>query len=215
MKFKDMNLPNKLTTIRMICVPVVVVLFVLFLLYKTLNVPCDYLLIGQGECVLTINQIIIAIIFALASITDFVDGYIARKQKIVSDYGKLMDPLADKLLVNTTILFLLATGSFNIGQPSFKAFEIFAMVMAILVLIRDVFVDALRMQALKKQVVVAASIWGKLKTATLMPAIVCIIIGGLHPVIYAIGLALISLGGFFALVGGIKYFAEMYKYIGE
>ena len=215
MKFKDMNLPNKLTTIRMICVPFVVVLFVLFMLYKNLNFKLDYMFYSNGINYLTVIQVLIAVIFAFASITDFVDGYIARKQKIVSDYGKLMDPLADKMLTNTTIMFLLAGGFFAVGQPSFVGFEIFAMVMAIMVIVRDIFVDALRMQALKKNAVVAASIWGKVKTATLMPGVIIMILGSFHMIIYAIGLTLISIGGIVALIGGIKYFMSLRQYIGE
>ena len=215
MKFKDMNLPNKLTTIRMFCVPFVAILFILFMLYKNLNFKVDYMFYSSNGHYLTVIQTLIAAIFAFASVTDFVDGYIARKQKIVSDYGKLMDPLADKLLTNTTIIFLLAGGFFSVGQPSFDGFEIFAMVMAIVVIARDIFVDALRMQALKKNAVVAASIWGKVKTATLMPGVVLIVLGSFHYVVFAIGLSLVSIGGVVALIGGIKYFLALRQYIGE
>ena len=215
MKFKEMNLPNKLTTIRMFCVPFVIVLFIMFMLYKNLNFKLDYMFYSNGTSYLTVIQVLIAVIFAFASVTDFVDGYVARKQKIVSDYGKLMDPLADKLLTNTTIMFLLAGGFFMVGQPSFVAFEIFAMVMAIVAIVRDIFVDALRMQALKKNAVIGASIWGKVKTATLMPGVVLIIVGSLHYVIFAIGLTLVSIGGVVALIGGIKYYLALRQYIGE
>ena len=211
-----MNLPNKLTTIRMFCVPFMVVLFILFMMFEKLSIQCDYLIYGsENGNYLTVLQLVMVVLFAFASITDFVDGYLARKHNIVSDYGKLMDPLADKLLVNTTILCMLASGMYLVGQNSFIAFEIFAMIMSIVVVARDIFVDALRMQALKKDVVVAASIWGKLKTATLMPGIVFMLIGSLHFVVFAIGLTLMSLGGVFALIGGIKYYADLSKHIGD
>lgn len=213
MKFKEMNLPNKLTTIRMFCVPFMLVLFVLFMLFSKLNIAVDVLLYSNASNYLTLTQVLMAVLFAFASITDFVDGHLARKHNLVSDYGKLMDPLADKLLVNTTILCMLASGMYISGQKSFIAFEIFAMVMSIIVIARDIFVDALRMQALKKNAVVPASIWGKLKTATLMPGLVVMLLSSLHIVVFAIGLSLMSLGGFFALIGGIKYYADLSKYI--
>ena len=126
MKFKEMNLPNKLTTIRMFCVPFMVVLFVLFMLFTKLNIQVDVLIYSSGIHFLTLTQILMAVLFAFASITDFVDGHLARKHNLVSDYGKLMDPLADKLLVNTTILCMLASGMYISGQKSFIAFEIFS-----------------------------------------------------------------------------------------
>ena len=216
MKFKDMNLPNKLTTIRMWCVPVMVILFVMFMLFTKLNVPCDFVVFwSKGPGYITLTQIIMVVLFAFASITDFVDGHLARKNNIVSDYGKLMDPLADKLLVNTTIVSMMACGMYLIGSSSFLPLEILAMVASIVVIARDIFVDALRMQALKKNAVVAAGIWGKLKTATLMPGIVFMILGSLHPVVFAIGLSLMTLGGIFALIGGVKYYQALSIYIGD
>ena len=216
MKFKDMNLPNKLTTIRMWCVPLMVVLFIMFMLFTKLNVPCDFVVIwSSAPGYITFTQIIMVLVFAFASITDFVDGYLARKLNIVSDYGKLMDPLADKLLVNTTIICMLASGMFVVGQKGFLAYAILSMIMSILVIARDIFVDALRMQALKSNAVVAATIWGKLKTATLMPGIVFMLIGSLNGLLLAIGLTLMIFGGIFALIGGAKYYIDLSKYIGE
>lgn len=216
MKFKDMNLPNKLTTIRMWCVPLMVVLFVLYMLFTKLNVPCDFVVLwSNNPGYLTLTQIIMVIVFAFASITDFVDGHLARKHNIVSDYGKLMDPLADKLLVNTTIICMLAANMYEIGKGSTLLFAIIAMIMSIIVIARDIFVDALRMQALKANAVVPATIWGKLKTATLMPGIVFMLIGSFHGLLLTIGLTLMILGGLFALIGGIKYYIDLSKYIGD
>lgn len=216
MKFKEMNLPNKLTTIRMICVPIVIILFVFTNLYKRLNVPVDLKLFYQSDSsYLTLDQLLIVVIFAFASITDYFDGKIARKNNLVSEYGKLMDPLADKLLVNTTIILMFASSMYFIGSESFIPFEIFAITLSVLTIARDIFVDALRMQALKKGKVVAASIWGKLKTATLMPGIVILLLGSIHPIIFATGLALMSIGSIFAIIGGIVYFNEMKEFINE
>lgn len=228
MKFKEMNLPNKLTTIRMWCVPLVIVLFALFLLNRAGIITCDvYLYNSYNDCVssyclvskvsetyfLTLNQLLIAIIFIFASITDFVDGHLARKNNLISDYGKLMDPLADKLLVNTTLICMLMSKMFLFNSEIVTTYNLIAMIFAVLTIARDFFVDALRMQALKKNAVVPASIYGKLKTATLMPGIAILLFGSANFIIYCIGLLLVTLGGLFALIGGIKYFNSLKQYI--
>lgn len=215
MKFKEMNLPNKLTTIRMVCVPFMIVLFVLLYLNRSYGYNCDYFIFYNDENSITVSlsiiQIIMAVLFTFASITDFVDGHLARKNNLVSDYGKLMDPLADKLLVNTTIICMMVCGLYSVVYaPLLTTIAIFS---SILVIARDTFVDALRMQALKKSAVVPASIWGKLKTATLMPGVVFTLLGSINIVVFVIGLVMMSLGGIFALIGGIKYFIDLSKYI--
>lgn len=203
-----MNTPNKLTTIRMCCVPIVIALFVLFAF------GVDLKIFDTETSSLTLIQILIAVFFAFASITDFVDGNMARKQNIVTDYGKLMDPLADKLLVNTTLICMMAFHFFyREGIPS--AFSIIVSLFAILTIARDIFVDALRMQALKKGAVVPAMIWGKLKTATLMPGIVILIFGSASIYIQYVGLVFVFLGGFFALISGFMYFKALAKYFVE
>ena len=216
MKFKELNLPNKLTTIRMFCVPFMVVLFVLFLLHNNYNVPCDYKVVYSDVTSITVSlsvcQIVMVVLFAFASITDFVDGHLARKHNIVSDYGKLMDPLADKLLVNTTIICMLASSMYVLNGEA-GILSLISIIASIIVIARDIFVDALRMQALKKNAVVPATIWGKMKTATLMPGIMVLLLGSLSPILFILGLILMTLGGVFALIGGVKYYIDLSKYI--
>ena len=216
MKFKEMNLPNKLTTIRMFCVPFMVVLFVLFLLHNNYNVPCDYKVVYSDVTSITVSlsvcQIVMVVLFAFASITDFVDGHLARKHNIVSDYGKLMDPLADKLLVNTTIICMLASSMYVLNGEA-GILSLISIIASVVVIARDIFVDALRMQALKKNAVVPATIWGKMKTATLMPGIMVLLLGSLSPILFILGLILMTLGGIFALIGGVKYYIDLSKYI--
>ncbi len=208
MRFKEMNTPNKLTTIRMICVPVVILLFLLYVLHIQFGWKTDFDLLN-GNAQLTITQILIFVLFTFASITDFVDGYLARKNNIVSDYGKMMDPLADKLLVNTTLICLGFFGffhSYNVSGNTRGIFSILLSLSAILVIFRDFFVDSLRMQSVKKGIVVPASWWGKYKTATLMPGIALLIIASAHVVLFYIGAVLVILGGVFAIIGGVQYF---------
>ncbi len=207
MKFKEMNLPNKLTNIRMWCVPIVILLFALYAMHNIFALPTDYVF----DFKVSIVQILIFVVFVSASITDFLDGNIARKNNLVSDYGKIMDPLADKLLVNITLICL---ASFNFLSYN-KVIMLISSLIILVIIARDMFVDALRMQALKKGVVSPAKVWGKLKTATLMPGIAITILGSINPVLYYIGTILIILGGFFALIGGINYAKEMMPYFDE
>ena len=207
MKFKEMNLPNKLTNIRMWCVPIVILFFALYAMHNIFALPTDYVF----DFKVSIVQILIFVFFLLASITDFLDGNIARKNNLVSDYGKIMDPLADKLLVNITLICL---ASFNFLSYN-KVIMLVSSLIILVIIARDMFVDALRMQALKKGVVSPAKVWGKLKTATLMPGIAITILGSINPVLYYIGTILIILGGIFALIGGINYAKEMMPYFDE
>lgn len=211
MKFKEMNLPNKLTTIRMICVPIVILLFILHMLYIVFDIPTDVAIINQEKSFLTLDQMLIFILFVGASITDYIDGHLARKNNIVSDYGKMMDPLADKLLVNTTMIGLAGFGFFNHSQMGdfSNVIAIVLTVVVLLVVFRDFFVDSLRMQSVKNGVVVPASRFGKYKTATLMPGIACLLIGSAHVVIFGIGAVLLLLGGVFAIIGGIQYYLSI------
>ena len=212
MKFKEMNLPNKLTTIRMICVPVVVILFILHMLYAMFYLPTDISLFTSKKLdYLTLDQILILIIFAGASITDYIDGHLARKNNIVSDFGKMMDPLADKLLVNTTLICLASFGFLHQSRVGDFAngLSIILIIMVVLVIFRDFFVDSLRMQSIKNGVVVPASKMGKFKTATLMPGIAFLIVGSANVVIFWIGAILLILGGVFAVIGGVQYYLSI------
>lgn len=215
MKFKDMNTPNKLTTIRMFCVPVVILLFTLFMLNNYRIIECDlvYRYGNYKQYYISLLQFLIVLVFAFASITDFIDGHLARKNGISTDFGRLMDPLADKLLVNTTMICMMAASIYAL--TSFEWYSIVAMVLSICSIARDVIVDALRMQALGKGHVAAAKIWGKLKTATLMPGIMILIFGSIYPVVYFTGLALVSIGSIFSLIGGVIYFNELKVYLGD
>lgn len=123
-----MNTPNKLTTLRLIMIPVFMVAY----MHLKIN-------------------IISALIFALAFLTDMLDGYLARKNNQVSNFGKIMDPLADKVLVSAAMVLLTMTGVINPW-------------VTVLVLAREFIVSGVRMAAAAEGNVVAASVWGKAKT---------------------------------------------------
>ena len=148
-----MNLPNKITTFRMICVVFIAIL---------LLIPTDGILVVPFF-ELPITSIIAWVLFIVASISDFVDGYIARKYNLVTDYGKFMDPIADKLLVNTVLIILSVYG-------------VIPVICTIIMIARDTIVDAVRMNAVRKNIVVAANIFGKLKTVLQMIALIFLLI---------------------------------------
>ena len=148
-----MNLPNKITTFRMICVIFIAVL---------LLIPTEGMIVIPFVDV-SLTTFIAWILFIIASISDFVDGYIARKYNLVTDYGKFMDPIADKLLVNTVLIIL-------------SAFNVIPVICVIIMIARDTIVDAVRMNAVRKNIVVAANIFGKIKTVLQMVALIMILI---------------------------------------
>ena len=137
-----MNLANKLTIFRMILVPVMVVF--------------AYIPIGGDVYTVPVEMLIMDLIFIIASITDKLDGYIARSRNQVTTFGKFLDPLADKILVLTAMILLVERGLLPAWIP-------------VIVLAREFIVSGFRLVAVEKGgVVIAASVWGKLKTVTQM-----------------------------------------------
>ena len=139
-----MNLPNKLTMMRVVLVPVFMI-FAAVSHYGTADFHAAYMLIA-------------GVIFAIASITDFLDGYLARKNHLVTDFGKFMDPLADKLLVVAAMLLF-------VEQHRMPAWAL------LLVVAREFAVTGLRLIAVDNGRVIAAAWSGKIKTASTMVAI--------------------------------------------
>ena len=141
-----MNLPNKLTIFRIILVPIMVIMPFLGIKGEFLGVPVEFLVID--------------LIFIIASITDKLDGYLARKNNEVTTFGKFLDPLADKILVLAAMVMLVENGKLPALIP-------------IIVLAREFMVSGYRLIAVEKGgKVIAASNWGKLKTVTQMIAII-------------------------------------------
>ncbi len=137
-----MNLPNKLSILRVLCIPVIVVL---------LNLPDEW---ARWAAVG---------VFILASVTDFLDGYLARKNNWITDFGKFIDPVADKLLVLSTFLMLIQLGQ----MPAW---------VCVVILARELSVDGLRLVAMTKNQVIAAGPLGKVKTFSQMLYILYLLI---------------------------------------
>ena len=136
-----LNLPNMLTVLRIMLVPVLVVALLG-------NTP-------EGD-------VLAAIVFALASLTDFVDGYLARSRQSVTTFGKLMDPLADKLLIVAALVALVSLNRLEAW-------------VAMVIITRELAVTVLRLGATQAGVVMAASMWGKLKTCMQIALILALI----------------------------------------
>lgn len=140
-----MNLPNKLTLLRVILIP--------FFIWS--------LMLNNGETQ-SFRYIAVAI-FIIASLTDLLDGKIARKYNLVTNFGKFMDPLADKLLVCSALICLVALDQFPVW-------------MAIIIVSREFIISGFRLIAVEQGLVIAASYWGKFKTTFQMIAIVLLIL---------------------------------------
>lgn len=149
-----MNLPNKLTVLRIFMIPIFIIV---------LAVPFDWGTLAAQSIQLPVTHLVAAILFAIASITDWLDGYIARAKNLVTNFGKFADPLADKMLVMTAFIMLVALGK----AP--------AWVVAIIVC-RELAVTGLRLLLVEGGEVMAAAWPGKVKTATQMVAIILLLI---------------------------------------
>ncbi|MDR2661277.1 MAG: CDP-diacylglycerol--glycerol-3-phosphate 3-phosphatidyltransferase [Lactobacillaceae bacterium] len=177
-----MNLPNKLTTFRIFLIPI-------FILVLELNI------LDESIFKTTQKMVLAATIFAIASITDFLDGKIARKRKLITNFGKFADPLADKLLVMTALIFL-------------TYFSIVPAWITSIIVIRELAVTGLRTLIVENNGKVLAAQWpGKIKTFTQMFAIIFLYTNNFG-LSMPIGQILIYLAVFFTIYSGFDYFYQ-------
>ncbi|TDW24653.1 CDP-diacylglycerol--glycerol-3-phosphate 3-phosphatidyltransferase [Breznakia blatticola] len=190
-----MNLPNKLSLFRVVLVPIIVCVYVIDMNLGNIHIM---------DTLLPVKNVIALLIFAVASFTDFLDGYIARKYQLITSFGKFIDPIADKLLVNTLFILLAVSGQVSV-------------VPVVIMIWRDTLVDGMRMMAAQKGIVVAAGIWGKLKTVLQMFAIIFVLLANVPFV--AVGIPvdqiLVYAATLVSVISGIKYFMEMKEFILE
>lgn len=183
-----MNLPNKLTVLRIFMIPIFIIL---------LAVPMNLGQIQVGDQQLLITHLLAAIIFAVASFTDWLDGQIARARNLVTNFGKFADPLADKMLVMTAFIMLVALGK----AP--------AWVIAIIVC-HELAVTGLRLLLVEHGEVMAAAWPGKIKTATQMVAIILLLLNNIPFSLLHLPLDLIMLYIclIFTIYSGADYFIK-------
>lgn len=185
-----MNLPNKLTVLRVIMIPLVMVF------YMVNAIPY--------------GKIISLVLFIIAALTDFLDGYLARKNNQVTDFGKFLDPIADKLLV-ASVLFMIAIDG-TIPNP-------WGVIVVTIIISRELIVDAFRLIACTKGIVLAADIWGKAKTMVqcwTMPLCIllaffeqCTKVGGAGLLTFQIVCyVLVGLSTLLTVISGVNYFVK-------
>ena len=169
-----MNLPTKITFSRIIAI--VLMIIALFVM----NVIPGWQTIKLGNSGINLVFLILFVFFLIASYTDHLDGKLARKNNQVTALGKFLDPVADKLLINSMVIFLTAPAVFAKYVPIAENEHIatFSVWCAIILVARDIVVDALRFIAAERGVVIAANIFGKLKTVLEMVAICFVLLNG-------------------------------------
>ena len=160
-----MNLPNKITVSRIVMIFVMIIAMFVLAFFPNLNVK------SLGNSHINLVYLIFTIVFILAAFTDMLDGKIARKCNLVTDLGKFLDPIADKLLNDAMMIFLLVPQAYAPEQRSDPVMLTVLLICVVLMIARDLIVDALRLVAVKKNIVIAANIFGKAKTVLQMVAI--------------------------------------------
>lgn len=189
---KKMNLPNKITVAR-------IILSIMLLVF--LMIPWDQMGVSfpmftvAGKIVIDLKYIIAGVIFMIASITDFLDGNIARKRNLVTDFGKVMDAIADKLLVNGLLIILAYEGFISVA-------------ITVIIITRDTFVDSIKMASGNKGKVVAASIAGKAKTVCMMVGVTLLLFYNLPFEIFSIpvDMILIYIATVLSVLSGCEYY---------
>ncbi|MDD4027673.1 MAG: CDP-diacylglycerol--glycerol-3-phosphate 3-phosphatidyltransferase [Bacilli bacterium] len=196
-----MNLPNKITMFRLF-LSIVLVIILLFPFYA-INVNFKTFVVND-LIIIDTKYIIAGIIFIVASLTDFLDGHIARKNNLVTDFGKFTDAIADKILVNSVLIIFAAQGLINPLIP-------------VIVISRDTIVDAIRMLAASKNKVIAAGKMGKVKTATLMIALTLTFFYNLPFELWNIGIndVLLIIATALSVYSGFEYYYNNKKVLFE
>ena len=192
-----MNFPNKLTMARI----VMAITAIVVLLFPYDQVGIEIVPYSLGNETISIEYIIAGILFIVAAITDFVDGSYARSHNMVTDFGKVMDAIADKVLVNG----ILIIAAYN---------ELIPIIIPVIIITRDTVVDSIKMVAGKKGNVVAASIAGKIKTILMMVGLSLALFMNLPFALVGLPLDMICIYGatILSLYSGIEYFIVNRKY---
>ena len=194
-----MNVPNKITMCRIILS--IILLIVLIFPLEGLGIDFPEIRINS-KILIDSKDIICGIIFVVASLTDFLDGFLARKYNIVTDLGKVMDAIADKILVNGVLIVLACNGYISVIIP-------------VVIVSRDIAVDSIKMIAGQKNGAVAASKTGKAKTALMLIGIILVLFNDLPFAIWGVypGKIIIMIATVLSIMCGVEYYNKNRKYI--
>ena len=195
-----MNLPNKITIARII----LSVLLLIMLVFPFYRVGYEFptYVIANGKVILNLKYIIGGVLFLIASSTDFLDGYLARKNNQVTDFGKVLDSIADKMLVNGVLIILAVESQISVIVP-------------VVIVVRDIAVDSIKMIAGQKNGAVAASWTGKIKTACMLTGLTLLFFGNLPFELVNLRVAefLILAATVLSVVSGVQYYQNNKKFL--
>lgn len=195
-----MNVPNKITLCR-IALSLILMILMIFPVEKVGIVFPEISI--EGKFIMDSKYLICGVIFMIASLTDFIDGYLARKYNLVTDMGKVMDAIADKILVNGVLIIFAVIGWISVIVP-------------LIIVCRDIAVDSIKMVAGSKNGAVAASKTGKLKTAFMMSGLTILFFYNLPFSLFGINKVaevLIMIACILSVISGVEYYNKNKKYI--
>jgi len=194
-----MNKANKITMVRIV-MSVIIMIILLFPFDQVGFEFPTYLL--AGRILVDLKYIIVGILFILASFTDFLDGYVARKYNMVTDFGKMIDAISDKLLTNSVLIILACSGKISV-------------VVAVVIVMRDIVVDSIKMVIGNKGAAVGAIKIAKYKTATLMVGITLTLFSNLPFELIPLRISdfLLALAAILSVISGIKYYIMAKPYL--
>lgn len=194
-----MNLPNKLTMARIFMTLLIIAILLFPFSAMGINIPHIFV----NELIdIDVRYIVAGVLFIIASLTDFFDGIIARKYNLITDFGKMIDAIADKMLVNSVLIILSAQGFIHPIIP-------------VIIILRDTAVDSIKMVAGSKGNVVAAIKTGKYKTASLMIGIVLTLFYDMPFELWNIHISdfLLIVAAVLSIISGVQYYSMNKKFI--
>ncbi len=194
-----MNVPNRITLCRII----LSILLLILIIFPMEKIGIDFPEFKIANVIINSKYLICGVIFMIASLTDFLDGYLARKYNLVTDLGKVMDAIADKVLVNGVLIVLAVEGYISVVVP-------------VVIVSRDIFVDSIKMVAGQKSGAVGASKAGKFKTAFMLVGITLLFFQDIPFSLLGVNFVsrtIIMIATVLSVISGIQYYVKNKKYL--
>lgn len=194
-----MNVPNRITLCRII----LSILLLVLIIFPMEKIGIDFPEFKIANVIINSKYLICGVIFMIASLTDFLDGYLARKYNLVTDLGKVMDAIADKVLVNGVLIVLAVEGYISVIVP-------------VVIVSRDIFVDSIKMVAGQKSGAVGASKAGKFKTAFMLVGITLLFFQDIPFSLLGVNFVsrtIIMIATVLSVISGIQYYVKNKKYL--